>query len=81
MFEYRRPHQLWGPPTLPLNWYRGAGVKRQEREMTTHRHVGRMLRKSGTIFLLAPYTFMAWTGTTSTLPYCLITSWGKVATV
>jgi len=40
MLEYRRPHQLWGQPTLPLNWYSGAGVSGRS-VMTTHLHVGR----------------------------------------
>ena len=60
----KRPGQLWDPPSVLFNGYRGSfsQVKQPGRKLPTHLHLVSMLRISGAIPLIPLYIFMAWTG-------------------
>jgi len=56
------PDQLWGPPSLALNWYDGClpvSKAACKQKLTTHLHLVPRLRKSGTRPLLHLRTYTA----------------------
>ena len=55
----KRSNRFWGPPSLPLNGYRGQGGRGVM--FTTYRHLALKLRTSGAMPLLPLLTFVAWT--------------------
>ena len=76
-------HQVWGPPTLIFNRYRGSfsDVKRLGCEWITQLRLMARLRMSGVTHLLPLYAFMSWRGTTQTFLFTLQYRWTETTLV